>query len=97
MLLGHRYIGWSLVSFLRQIERILTVFTGCNSAVGPSKDGLQGFWEKASQNADIPSLIPHERWAIEPAYAPEVTVDKMYVRFAGFLPSVEAFDASAFR
>ena len=58
---------------------------------------MQGFWEKASHNVDIPSLIPHERWAIEAAYAPDVTVNKMYVRFAGFLPSVEAFDAGAFR
>ncbi len=58
---------------------------------------MQGFQEKASGQADIPSLIPFERWAIERAYAPEVTVGKMYVRFAGFLPSVEAFDASAFR
>ena len=58
---------------------------------------MPGFWNKASQNADIPSLIPHERWAIEAAYAPDVTANKMYVRFAGFLPGVEAFDADAFR
>ena len=66
-------------------------------ATGPGGDGVQGFWNKASQNADLPSLIPHERWAIEAAYAPEVAVNKMYVRFAGLLPSVEAFDAGAFR
>lgn len=69
----------------------------CMCNAGPGGDGLQGFWEKASGQADIPSLIPHERWAIERAYAPEVTVEKMYVRFAGFLPSMEAFDANAFR
>ena len=58
---------------------------------------MQGFWDKALHNADLPSLIPHERWAIEAAYAPDVAPDKMYVRFAGFLPSLEAFDAGAFR
>ncbi len=58
---------------------------------------MQGFWNKASHTADIPSLIPHERWAIEAAFVPDVAVNKMYVRFAGFLPSVEAFDADAFR
>lgn len=66
-------------------------------ATGPGEDGVQGFWDKTSHNADLPSLVPHERWAIEPAYAPDVALDKMYVRFAGFLPSVEAFDADAFR
>ena len=43
------------------------------------------------------TLIPHERWALEPAYAPEVATDKMYVRFGGFLPTVDLFDAAAFR
>ena len=43
------------------------------------------------------TLIPHERWALEPAYAPDVATDKMYVRFGGFLPSVDLFDAAAFR
>jgi hypothetical protein len=41
--------------------------------------------------------VPAERWDIEAAYSPDVATDKMYVRHAGFLRSVDAFDADAFR
>ena len=61
------------------------------------KDGLESFWEKACKEADIPCLVPNERWAIEKVYSPDVIVNRMYVRFAGFLPNVEAFDAALFR
>ena len=49
------------------------------------------------QGDDLQTLIPHERWAMEPAYMPDVATDKMYVRFGGFLPGVDLFDAAAFR
>jgi hypothetical protein len=49
------------------------------------------------QGDDLQTLIPHERWAVEPVFAPDVAVDKMYVRFGGFLPGVDLFDAAAFR
>ena len=68
------------------------------TAVGPGEDGAAGLLgQGTSQNADLPSIIPHERWDIEAAYAPDVAVGRMYVRSAGFLPSVETFDAGAFR
>jgi len=54
-------------------------------------------WLAAMQGDDLQTLIPHERWALEAAYAPEVATDKMYVRFGGFMPSVDVFDAAAFR
>ena len=41
--------------------------------------------------------VPAERWDIEAAYSPDVAIDKMYVRHAGFLTAVDAFDADAFR
>jgi hypothetical protein len=41
--------------------------------------------------------VPAERWDIEAAYSPDVANDKMYVRHAGFLRAVDAFDADAFR
>ena len=41
--------------------------------------------------------MPAERWDIEAAYSPDVATDKMYVRHAGFLRAVDAFDADAFR
>ena len=50
-----------------------------------------------AQGDNLQTLIPHERWAIEPVFAPDVAVDKMYVRFGGFLPGVDLFDAAAFR
>ena len=49
------------------------------------------------QGDDLQTVIPHERWAVEPVYAPNVATDKMYVRFGDFLPGVDLFDAAAFR
>lgn len=46
---------------------------------------------------DIPSQIPFERWSIEAAYDPSVSIDKMYVRQAGFIQGVDKFDANIFR
>ena len=59
--------------------------------------GASGFWAAASASHNLPSTIPVERWSIERFYAPDVGVDKMYVRFAAFLSDVDAFDAAAFR
>jgi acyl transferase domain-containing protein len=47
--------------------------------------------------SDLQTVIPHERWSVESVYAPEVTVGKMYVRFASFIPGVDEFDCAAFR
>ena len=38
-----------------------------------------------------------ERWDLEACYSPEVATERMYVRHAGFLAAVDAFDAAAFR
>lgn len=51
----------------------------------------------ARDAADVPCLVPHERWSIDAFYSPEVSVNKMYVRQAGFLQGVQDFDASIFR
>jgi len=61
------------------------------------ESGPAGFWSKAARGADLQGLIPLERWSLERYYAPDVAVDKMYVRFASFIPDVESFDAAAFR
>lgn len=37
------------------------------------------------------------RWDIEVAYAPNVAINRTYVRHAGFLSAVDSFDADAFR
>ena len=58
---------------------------------------MDAMFSAATTAADIPSLIPCERWSIERAYSPDVMVDKTYVRHAGFLQSVQDFDAAAFR
>ena len=60
-------------------------------------EGLDGFWVGALQAADLPQAVPHERWALQRHYAAAPAVGKMYVRHAGFLPDVAAFDAAAFR
>lgn len=96
---------------------------------GPAAaSSVMGFWQAAAGGADLPTVIPHDRWAIEQHYSPDVTgwlgdwqaapmpcpvascvqhgymqtpallaVEKMYVRFAGFLPAADTFDAALFR
>lgn len=34
--------------------------------------GLPGFWGAAAAGADLPAVIPHDRWAIEQHYSPDV-------------------------
>jgi acyl transferase domain-containing protein len=58
---------------------------------------VEAMFSAAAGATDIPSLLPFERWSIERAYSPDVVVDKTYVRHAGFLQSVQDFDAAAFR
>ncbi len=58
---------------------------------------VSGFWNQAVSAANLPQQIPHERWAIERFYSPDVSVGKMYVRYAGFIDSFDRFDAAAFR
>lgn len=58
---------------------------------------MEGFWAQAARAADLPAAIPFERWSLERAYSPEVAVNKMYARFAGFVPDAAEFDAAAFR
>lgn len=72
--------------------------TKCAAFSGPEEEsGPKGFWSKAARGAELQQLIPLERWSLERCYSPNVAVDKMYARFAGFIPGVEAFDAAAFR
>ena len=70
----------------------------CLACTGPEgEDGVEGFWAQAAHGADLPAAIPFERWSLERAYSPEVAVNKMYARFAGFIPGAAEFDAAAFR
>ncbi|KAK9803996.1 hypothetical protein WJX72_011444 [[Myrmecia] bisecta] len=64
---------------------------------GSAEGGTEEFWTGAKHAQDIPELIPFERWSLERLYSPEVAVDKMYARFAGFVAGVDQFDAAAFR
>ena len=58
---------------------------------------MAGMHAAAVAGADVPSQTPFERWSMERAYSPEVAIDKVYVRQAGFLTGVQNFDAAAFR
>lgn len=64
---------------------------------GSSVGGLGSFWKQAKEAMDLPEQIPLERWPINRVYSPDVSINKMYVRFAGFLPHGDCFDAAAFR
>lgn len=67
------------------------------NVAGNSNGGLGSFWNQAWKAMDLPEQIPLERWPINRVYSPDVSINKMYVRFAGFLPHGDCFDAAAFR
>ena len=70
-----------------------------NNCLAGAQDctGMDQMFAAASSGVDIPRLVPNERWAIDSFFSPEVTVDKMYVRHAGFIQGVQNFDAAVFR
>lgn len=80
-------------------------FSGTTWVVGLScaypglatEDSVQGFWHTAIMGEDLPSTIPPGRWDIDLLYTPDGAIERMYVRFAAFLPEIECFDASLFR
>lgn len=50
-----------------------------------------------SISADLPCAVPHERWAIDPLYSPDVEPGKLYVRFAATIEHIQEFDAELFK
>lgn len=43
----------------------------------PGHKGLTGFWQTASGDQDIQSVVPFSRWDIDVHYAPETRPGKM--------------------
>ena len=79
-------------------DQAASIWETLSTAAGPGgAEGLGGFWTGAVQATDLPQAVPHERWALQLHYAAAPAVGKMYVRHAGFLPDVAAFDAAALR
>jgi acyl carrier protein len=79
---------------ITEVLGLSCVYPGQAGAAG---SGAAGFWHSALAAADLPCVIPHNRWDIDRCYSPDTAVDKMSVRFAAFIPGVEAFDAALFR
>ena len=41
---------------------------------GPAAEAsVAGFWGAAAVGADLPTVIPYDRWAIERHYSPDIT------------------------
>lgn len=74
------------------VKLILNLHAGLKESTS-----AEGMFSAAQSSADIPCMVPHERWSVDSYFAPEVAVNKMYVRHAGFLQGVQNFDASVFR
>ncbi|KAL4457258.1 hypothetical protein ABPG75_012123 [Micractinium tetrahymenae] len=64
---------------------------------GPGNADLAGFQAALAAAANIPSPVPPQRWDIDACYSPDAGERRMYVRLGGWLDSLAAFDAAAFR
>jgi Phosphopantetheine attachment site/Beta-ketoacyl synthase, N-terminal domain len=63
---------------------------------GQSGHGVQSFWKALQYSADLPQIVPLERWDADLIYSPDPIPWKSYARFASFLPDVAVFDAEPF-
>ena len=45
----------------------------CTYAGPAAAEGVAGFWGAAAAGADLPAVVPYDRWAIERHYSPDVT------------------------
>ena len=95
--------GSSFHSATSDLDRVPSRGRAATSVVGiscrypaPAADGAAGFFAAMSASADLPRLIPIERWDLEPLYSPEVASGRMYARFAACMDGVDAFDGACF-
>ena len=78
-----------------QREPIAIIGMGCRFPGGA--DNPESFWRILRDGVDTISEVPSDRWDIEAYYDPEPdTSGKMYTRYGGFLPQVNAFDPQFF-
>ena len=58
-----------------------------------------GFWSSLQCGADLPSIVPYQRWDVDNYYAPDSrsSLLSMYVRAAAFVDDLDSFDAAFFR
>jgi hypothetical protein len=63
----------------------------------PANSGVEGFFNTMSACVDMPTLVPLQRWDVDPHYDPDASLGKIYARFATFIDNIEAFDNVLFR
>ncbi len=63
----------------------------------PAQHGADGFSGAMESCADLPTVVPAERWDMDALYSPEIAPGKMYARFAATVSGVGDFDGGTFR
>ena len=63
----------------------------------PAQHGADGFSRAMESCADLPTVVPAERWDMDALYSPEVAPGKIYARFAATISGVGNFDLGIFR
>jgi acyl transferase domain-containing protein/acyl carrier protein len=63
----------------------------------PDANNIGEFWNNLVEGKDSIKDIPEGRWDTEEFYAPEKTPGKSYIKWGGFLDSIEDFDPKYFK
>lgn len=78
--------------------RVTSVVTGVSCRYpAPAHHGAYGFSRALETCADLPRVIPLDRWDMDVLYSPEVAANKIYARFAATVSGVAEFDGELFR
>lgn len=85
----------ALIGASAQATSIITG-TSCRYP-SPAENGAAGFSRAMETCADLPRLIPADRWDVDALYSPEVASGKLYARFAAAVSGVGEFDGGMFR
>jgi acyl transferase domain-containing protein/acyl carrier protein len=63
----------------------------------PDANNIGEFWDNLVAGKDSIKDVPAERWDTNEFYAPEKTPGKSYIKWGGFLDSIEDFDPKYFK
>ena len=92
------YSALSDVALAKTSAQATSIVTGISCRYpSPAGNGAAGFSRAMETCADLPKLIPAERWDVDTLYSPEVASGKLYARFAATVSGVGEFDGAMFR
>lgn len=92
------YSALSEMALAETSAKATSIVTGISCRYpSPADSGAAGFSRAMETCADLPRLIPADRWDVDALYSPEVASGKLYARFAATVSGVGEFDGGMFR